>query len=348
MNGRVRALDNPLNWSFRIGRLFQIDIRLHVLFVLGAIVVLARSLGENRGGLADGVIQLAILFLIVLLHEFGHCFGCRAVGGAAHEILMWPLGGLASVAPPHHWRAHLVTTLAGPMVNVMFCLLTAAALIVWTGSFAAVPWNPLDPFRPLAFDGFSLKAWSIQYWLVIGFGLNYVILLFNLMPVYPLDGGQALHNLLWPRLGYARAMSVASGIGMVGAILIGVAGFLTDARILYFIAVFGYLTCWQQRQQLKMFGEYGTGSFGAAEETWSAVSSEPVPRSSRKAPGFLERRRLRKQARRRESAQREAEARATRLDQMLTKVRELGLASLTPEERRFLEEETHRRQTSDK
>ena len=346
MNGRSRALDNPMNWSFGVGRLFQINLRVHVLFVFGAIIVLARSLGESGGGLADGAIQIALLFLIVLIHEFGHCFGCRSAGGEATEILMWPLGGLAYVAPPHNWRAHLATTVAGPAVNVVFCLLTAVVLVAWTGSIAAVPWNPLNPFRPLAFDGFSLSAWSVQYWLVVFFGLNYMLLLFNLLPVYPLDGGRALQNLLWPRMGFARSTSLASGIGMVGAIVFGLAGVLTEQYLLLFIAVFGYMTCWQQRRQLQMMGEMETGPFGY-DFSQGYTSLEQANGASPKEPGFLERRRMQKEARRRARAQREAEERAARLDQVLTKVREHGLASLTSGERRFLEEETQRRQATE-
>ncbi|MCK4660575.1 MAG: hypothetical protein KAV82_13725 [Phycisphaerae bacterium] len=338
-------MDNPLNWSFGIGRLFQIDLRVHVLFVLGALVVLGRSFGEEGGGLSDGAAQLAILFLIVLLHEFGHCFGCRATGGEAIEILMWPLGGLASVAPPHRWRAHLVTALAGPAVNVLFCLLTAAVLIVWTGSLAAVPWNPFHVFRPLDFAVF--EAWAVQRWLVLFFGLNFMLLLFNLLPVYPLDGGQALQSILWPRMGYGRSMILASGIGMVGAIVIGLVGFFTETPLLYFIAIFGYLTCWQQRRQLRMAGEMETGPFGYDFSRGYSSLENGGESASEAHPGFFARRRMKREARRQENLQREAQERIERLDHTLAKVRAQGLGSLTRAERRFLEEESGRRQASE-
>ncbi|MCP4593653.1 MAG: hypothetical protein GY842_23190 [bacterium] len=334
-----------MNWSFGIGRLFRIDLRVHVLFVLGAVVVLARSLSAEGGGLSDATIQLALLFLIVLIHEFGHCFGCRSTGGEANEILMWPLGGLAYVVPPHKWRAHLVTTLAGPAVNVGFCLLTAAVLVLWTSSLASVPWNPLHPFRPLAFEGFSPSAWSAQSWLVTFFGLNYMILLFNLLPVYPLDGGRALQNLLWPRMGFSRSTKLASGIGMVGAVVFGLVGLLMEEYLLLGIAIFGYMTCWQQRQQLKMMGEMETGPFGY--DFSQGYTSLDGSDESTRSPGYLERRRAKKEASQREAKRRELEQRSDRLDQLLTKVREDGLGSLTSKERRFLQEETARRQAAD-
>jgi len=342
MNWRPRALDNPMNWSFGVGRLFRIDLRVHVLFVLGAIVVLAQAWGKNGIGLGPGVVQLALLFLIVLIHEFGHCFGCRATGGEASEILMWPLGGLAYVAPPHNWRAHLVTTIAGPLVNVVFCLLTAVVLVVWTGSLAAVPWNPFNPYA-----AFGPGGGHVQFWLTTFYYLNLIILLFNVLPIYPLDGGRALQSLLWSRKGYGQSTSIASGIGMVGAIVIGLVGLLIEQYLLLFIAVFGYMTCWQQRQQLKMMGEMGSsGPFGY-DFSQGYTSLEQSNDSSPRQPGFFERRREQKQAQQVKRELREAEERDHRLDRTLAKVREHGLASLTSAERRFLEHETRRRQTTD-
>ena len=165
------------------------------------------------------------------------------------------------------------------------------------------------------------------------------------MPVYPLDGGRVLQTLLWPRMGYGRSTSFASGIGMVGAVLIGLAGFLTETPILYFIAVFGYLTCWQQRQQLKVLGETETGAFGY-DFSQGYTSLETSDRQEPKRPGFFARRRRRRETQRREREQREAEERTARLDRTLAKVRARGLASLTSTERRFLEQETQRRQAS--
>jgi hypothetical protein len=82
---------NFLNASFQIGRLFDINIRIHILFL---IYIAWRLLGAGSGFLLAAIF-MAVLFTIVLIHEFGHCFGARSVGGDARDILMWPLGGLA-------------------------------------------------------------------------------------------------------------------------------------------------------------------------------------------------------------------------------------------------------------
>src|SRR5258708_6359545 len=106
---------DPLTWSLPIGRLFGIVIKVHLLFPFVALALILRAAAKGEPGdwiIATGI--EAMLFVSVLLHEFGHCFGARFVDGDAHEILMWPLGGLAYVEVPHTWRANLFTAIAGP------------------------------------------------------------------------------------------------------------------------------------------------------------------------------------------------------------------------------------------
>ncbi len=339
-----RSLDNPINWSFGIGRLFGIGIRIHILFVLGALYVIAVAFRDNAAlsGVAETILTIGLLFLIVLCHEFGHCFGSRGTGGSADEILMWPLGGLATVAPPHVPRAHLITALAGPAVNVAFCVLAATALILLTGSLKSVPWNPFNPFMPLS--GAYFGPWTIERWLVIFYTLNSIILFFNLAPVYPLDGGRVLQALLWPFNGFHQSMMLASGIGMVGAIGFAVLGLFTGAMMLFFIAVFGYFTCWQQRQQVKMGvlesgGEFGY-DFSQGYTSLDRSSDHPERR-----PSFLARRRARKaeERGRRKAARIEEERR--QVDAILEKISRHGIGSLTPKERKLLQRETQRKAT---
>jgi len=341
-----RSLDNPINWSIGAGRLFGIAIRVHILFLFGALVVIAQAFRENPDGGITGIVEslgaIALMFLIVLVHEFGHCFGARGVGGSAEEILMWPLGGLATVRPPHRPGAHLVTALAGPAVNVVFCLVTAAVLIAWTGNALAVPTDPFHMFRPLSPEGFDM--WPVQKWLVIFFGLNYMILLFNLAPVYPLDGGQALQALLWPRMGYRDSMMLASGIGMVGAIGFGVIGIFSGAYMLFGIAVFGYFTCWQQRQQLKM----GLFENGGGLPGYDFSQGHTSLDRSAAGPSFWQRRRARKLAERRRRERERIEAARQEVDRILDKISRDGLRSLSPKERRFLERETQRQSSHDR
>lgn len=333
MSDKRRSLDNPINWSFGIGRLFGIRIRLHLFFIIGALVIIFR----DGAGMGVGAAMVGILFLIVLLHEFGHCAGARYVGGHAEEILMWPLGGLASVSVPHNAKANLITAVAGPMVNVVICAVLSVILVLLTGRLSSVPWNPFNP------SGVAVGT-PVQYWMANVFYISYILLLFNLAPVFPMDGGRVFQCLMWPSRGYHNSTKLATGVGMVGAIGFGVLGIITQNMILLFIAIFGYMTCWQQRQMLKMtamaddseFGYDFSKGFGAFEG-----KSESQPK-----PGYFARRRAAKEERRREREQAELEEHRRRVDSILQKIARHGADSLTPAERRTLESETERQRAA--
>lgn len=342
--------DNPINWSFKVGRLFAIDIRIHILFIVCAVWLISTQVrGAGPGGsftraLIDGLGIECLLFLVVLIHEFGHCWGARKTGGSADEILIWPLGGLASVSPPHTARAHMITTVAGPMVNVIFCTLSAIILTIWVGSASVVPINPLSPFSPL--DPL-VHTTTAQYWLMIFFGINYLLLLFNLLPVFPFDGGRILQAWLWKRKGHRRSMEIATSTGMFGAVAIALFGLFTDQGFLLFgVAAFGYITCWQQRRMLKETADFGAGEFGYDfSKGYGAFDTEET--ETEPSPGFFGRRRLRKLVRNAERVREEREAHKRAVEDTLRKVSAEGVASLTPKERRILEEETQRQRTSD-
>ena len=94
---------------------------------------------ENGLGPKNAVVSMCILFVSVLLHEFGHIFGARIMGGQGDDILIWPLGGLAFAAPPRRPWPSLVCTACGPLVNVLICIVTAIALVALSQSAAAGP-----------------------------------------------------------------------------------------------------------------------------------------------------------------------------------------------------------------
>src|SRR6266851_5306627 len=130
-------------------------------------------------------------FLIVMLHEFGHALACRQVGGNANRIVLWPLGGVAYVDPPPRPGATLWSIAAGPLVNV--ALVPVLAILVWLSRSSG--WAEGMPNA----QRFLLTVWSI----------NLGLLIFNLLPIYPLDGGQILRSLLWFVVGRARSLMIA-------------------------------------------------------------------------------------------------------------------------------------------
>jgi Zn-dependent protease len=189
--------------SFRLFRLAGIDVFLHWTWLVVAYFQISRSADKNiYSSPLWNVAEYLSLFGIVLLHEFGHALACRQVGGTANRIVLWPLGGIAFVNPPPRPGAFLWSIAAGPLVNVMLLPLTWAPYVLnfsWE-------WEELAPDL-------------YQFCLIVA-SINTGLLIFNLLPIYPLDGGQILQALLWFVMGYARSLGVVSVIGLAGGILL--------------------------------------------------------------------------------------------------------------------------------
>ncbi len=181
-------------------RLFQfagIQVYLHFTWFIVAAYELTQRTGVYSSQIWAGYEYLA-LFGIVLLHEFGHALACRQTGGTADQIVLWPLGGIAFVSPPRRPGAMLWSIAAGPLVNVV--LVPVLTVAVWLAAQAANE-SP---------DLYVLTQWLWR--------INLGLLIFNMLPVYPLDGGQILRSLLWFPLGEIRSLQIASVIGLVGAV----------------------------------------------------------------------------------------------------------------------------------
>jgi Zn-dependent protease/predicted RNA-binding Zn-ribbon protein involved in translation (DUF1610 family) len=182
------------------------------------------------------VLEYLSLFLIVLTHEFGHQLACRQVGGQTHDIVLWPFGGVAYVSPPQRPGAQLWSIAAGPLVNMVLIPVLTVLLLLSGGH------PSLHGIEPNEYAEFLNNIWFI----------NCGLLMFNLMPVFPLDGGQILRSLLWFLLGRANSLLVASIIGFLGVaglILLSLLSFVflpdkIQSIWLGLIAMFILLNCW--------------------------------------------------------------------------------------------------------
>ncbi len=172
------------------------------------------------------VLEYLTLFLIVLLHEFGHSLACRQVGGRANQIVLWPLGGVAYVDPPPRPGATLWSIAAGPLVNVALLPVLWVLLIV-----------SRSPGWPLTMPDVHALLRSVFY-------IDLVLLIFNMLPIYPLDGGQIFRSLLWFVLGRARSLMVATVLGLIGAAGFIVFAFWTQSVWYGAMAVFMLMNCW--------------------------------------------------------------------------------------------------------
>jgi Zn-dependent protease len=211
--------------AIRLFRFSGIDVFLHWSWFL----VAAYEIQTRKGSYSSitwNVLEYLALFLIVMIHEFGHALACRQVGGRADQIVLWPLGGVAYVDPPPRPGATLWSIAAGPLVNVVLVPILLVAVIV--GRSSGWPQTMPDFYR-------LLRAISF---------INLGLLIFNILPIYPLDGGQILRSLLWFVLGRARSLMVAAILGLIGVTaFIGLALWRQDVW-LGAIALFMLMSCW--------------------------------------------------------------------------------------------------------
>lgn len=320
--------DDPMSWSLPIAFVAGVTVRVHALFLVVVVTWLLKSLLTDPSGgaatpfdLAHTAVALLALFLIVLAHEFGHVAACRRMGGDADEILLWPLGGLASCDPPRHWKAELITTLGGPLVNAAIWI--AGAVILGLGAGWRLSVLAPNPFNPVAFA--SMPGWILEMIFVVHW-VNWILLLFNLLPVFPLDGGRIVMALLARRMELHEATRIAARIGVVGGVCMLVAAVVVESWMLAAIALFGGITCFVTLRRLDFADavEQGLEDPGSARDRRAA---------ERRAEREAEREELRRLAKEREQA---------RLDEILAKIAREGRGSLTWAERRFLRRTTKR------
>src|SRR5438445_1020470 len=182
--------------AIRLFRFAGITVYLHFTwFIVAAIFV--TSFARRYESPVWGLLEYLSLFCIVLMHEFGHALACRQVGGVANRIVLWPLGGIAYVNPPPRPGAFLWSIAAGPLVNVVLVPLTLGLFLLCGMAGVAADLPDLHDF-----------LWAVVV-------MNLGLLLFNLLPIYPLDGGQIAQALLWFIVGRARSLWIVSVLGLL-------------------------------------------------------------------------------------------------------------------------------------
>src|SRR4051812_13895520 len=215
--------------TIRLFQVFGITVFLHWSWFLVAMYETQRQ--ASYSSVVWNVLEYVAVFAIVTMHEFGHALACRSVGGRAEHIVLWPLGGVAYVDPPRRPGATLWSIAAGPLVNVV--LFPAFLILIWVGG--SLGWASANP------DVYKL----LNTLAVINFGL----LMFNILPIYPLDGGQILRSLLWFAVGPARSLMIATIIGFISVAGLIVVALNPNSRLhdLWFGVLFAFilLNCWR-------------------------------------------------------------------------------------------------------
>ena len=211
-----------MRWSLTLGSIGGTAIRIHVTFLL--FLIWLGAIYYRQGGAEaawQGTIFVVLIFLCVLLHELGHVFAARRYGVNTRDVTLWPFGGIASMEQmPEKPAQELVVALAGPAVNVVI----ATVLLVWLGS-------RLDPENLTKIDDPAVSMAAKVA------GANIILVLFNMIPAFPMDGGRVLRALLAIWMGNARATEVAAAIGQGFAVVFGIVGIFYNPMLLI-IAVF--------------------------------------------------------------------------------------------------------------
>lgn len=309
----------------RVGRLFGIDIWLHWLFL----ILLAFNLHgswtteKSLSSMGEALLGTACVFGIILLHEFGHCYAAHRMGGGADAVVLWPLGGLAYCVAPNIPRAQFWVAAGGPLVNVGIAILYEVLVV----PFVLPQLNNRFLVVPLQ---------NIEHW-------NLILLIFNLLPMWPLDGGRIFQAIVWGKtksLGKASQMTVYVTWGTIALTLIlsfGPVEFLNLGGLTICILFWCVFETEKLRRGLKeseedyVFGYDFSRGYTSLGRTGGAVEK---PRK----PTFFERRRQRRLER---EKQQNAEMRQ-RVDSLLDKISAEGMQSLSAKERAFLEEASRR------
>jgi Zn-dependent protease len=281
---------------------------------------------------------MLVLFASVLVHEFAHCFVCRALGGFADEVVLWPLGGLASLSAPHTPSDRFMIAAAGPASNMVICLLAGLWLLVqgFLPSF-----NPAAPFdlKPLG-EPAAVTGWT--EWLGIVFAINWILFLLNLLPGLPLDGANMLRAALWPRTSFVEATIWVARLGLLVAALLGVLAVLMQQLLLLALAACVLVCSDLERRRVEAelaedMSMFGAG-YGEADESLGGTER----RAGRRRQSLLQRWRAHR-ARIRQQREQEAMAEMEqRVDELLEKVHRHGIESLTRQERSFLKRVSER------
>ena len=231
-----------MSWSFRLGKLFGIDVYMHFTFLLllGFIGLSHWMQTRELAAALAGVGFFVALFACVLLHEFGHALTARKFGIKTRDITLLPIGGLARLERmPEKPMQEFWVAVAGPAVNVVI----AGAIFAYLAATSA-----LVPVEQLSVTGGSFLARLAA--------VNVFLVLFNMLPAFPMDGGRVLRALLATRMDYARATHIAARLGQFMAFVFGFVGLFWNPFLL-FIAIFVWIGAQQESGMVQMKSALG-------------------------------------------------------------------------------------------
>jgi Zn-dependent protease/predicted transcriptional regulator len=231
-----------MNWSWKLGEVRGIGVYMHATFLIliGFVILSHYTAGHSVAKTLEGVGFILAIFTCVVLHEFGHALMAARYGIKTKDITLLPIGGIARLERmPEKPIEELWVALAGPAVNIVI----AAGLFAWI-QFA-------DAFAP--WEQLSVTSGPFLERLLM---VNIILVVFNMLPAFPMDGGRVLRALLATRLEYGRATQIAANIGQAMALFFAFVGFFVNP-FLIFIALFVWIGATQEAGMATMKSALG-------------------------------------------------------------------------------------------
>ena len=241
-----------MGWSLKLGEVAGIRVQVHFTFLifLAWIVLSGLIAGKSQQVVLANTAFMLGLFGCVVLHEFGHALTAKRYGIRTKDITLLPIGGVARLERmPDDPRQELWVALAGPAVNVVI----AAGLGLWLYATRG----------SLSLAGIDMVTGSFAERLLL---VNVTLVLFNMLPAFPMDGGRVVRALLAMRMEYTRATQIAASLGQGMALLFGVVGFFYNPMLM-FIALFVWIGAAQESSMVLMKSALGGIPVSAAMMT---------------------------------------------------------------------------------
>ena len=326
-------MNERLNWmlpSFEFFRIGSLQVRISLFFLPLAPIFLFRL------GWSLGLIVLGLLLVSVFLHELGHVCLARMTGGSASEIHLSPMGGLAMVQSGRGTWSQVVTTAAGPFVNLVICLAVFPSYYK-----PSALWGILNPLELPVSQLHENQVWQDLGLLV--FSLNWMLFVINVLPILPMDGGRIVRTLLLTRIHPELVDRRAVQVSMVAAGLVALAGLIGDwSSVVFLGAILLIVNLIQffenesiEREDDSFLGyDFSEGYTSLDRSAPPAVSTQ----SAESQRGLLDQWRERRRQNREQALRRQQEEAEQQLDELLAKVHAQGMGSLTSREQQLLKQ----------
>lgn len=344
-------------WSLSLGRWWNLQVRLHIFFVLFGIFTGYLAWQEHAGYMPLALISMGLLFLSVLVHELGHYFAAKRLGGHVDMIVLGPIGGLRPLRIPSDAQSELLATLAGPAATLALGMFSFICAILFQPEGFESTWNMFSPFAAEQALGrtewfpliFRLSLW-INAWLFV----------LNLIPAFPFDGGRAMAAMLRvvrPQLTPQRAIGLVATFARLVSIALFVAAFVFRKGLsnqsgpplwlaLLLLSVFVFFSARVEEHQVdieeeddELFGYDFSQGYTSLEK-----SSQPPKQQPGAITRWMENRKAKQEAVR---IQREADE-DREADKILARLHEVGMDGLSPRERDILKRVSERLRAREK